>query len=79
MQKVKTTEYEFLARLLTNRPLFEIQWNNRVYISYIKELVYHYYCREDMLQLDSYEYIVANAHTVRGAWKKACKNLNSNQ
>lgn len=79
MQKVKTQEYEVMARLLCSEQLFEVHYNEKIFITLKKD----FFVDAVFWQWKRYPYLLAqnsisSAHTVRGAWKKAYKILNGN-
>ena len=73
MQKVTTQGYEVMARLLSVEPLHQTKIEKIYYISYANNL-------QELLNNIKIQYLgaymIASSHTVRGAWKKACKVLN---
>jgi hypothetical protein len=78
MQKIKTHEYEFLARLLSPEPLYEFRWKDRVIITTIKDfrdMLDMYYRNRDWRDIEKMYDPVITAHTSRSAWRKLCRNL----
>ena len=82
MQKIKTVEYEVLARFLSDEPLYEVKWKNHIIITNDPaqesnlNMFWKNYTFKEMMHYYGIGRILAHAHTVRGAWKKACKVLN---
>ena len=80
MQKVKTKDYEFLARLLTDRHLYLFKWDNRYVLTIYEnlEIVWKgFYFNRSIKYLlkTTYNKDFVYASTLRGVWKKMCKEL----
>jgi hypothetical protein len=84
MQKVKTTEYEFLARLISPDPLYECVYLNKILISRTQNTDRVMKGAMGPRQFPIYKNVehacrvfhIICASSKRGAWKKTCKILN---
>ena len=68
MQKVKTIEYEFMCRMISDVPLYEVRFKDNVYITTRKPAAM-------FSSIDFWPDMIAVASTARSAWKKTYKIL----
>jgi hypothetical protein len=83
MQKVKTVEYEVLARLRSTEPLYEFYWQGYFVITsrrpgiQVEKYWRDCYPNTSIKEFkNKFGFDFVYARTVRGAWKKVCKQLN---